>query len=278
MKTSTKQIHPGTFFLLTFLLSWIIWIPLDLSHFGIGPLSIPEGISNIVRLLGVLMPATVALILTGWSSGREGLQSLLNRLTIWRVGGKWWAAATLIQPALLLLAALAYNLIVSKPPLSPVPIGSMAALFVTCIFLLIAALGEEIGWRGVALPTLQGRYSALASSVILGLLWGAWHIPFWLLMDTIDQFGSMYLALNFLLLPLTFFITWIFNHTRSSLLMPVILHLTFNIVNTVLLPVTSYLTAFAFFIILNWLAVLPILRRLSPDVLPEADFIPSNTT
>jgi hypothetical protein len=53
------------FFGLTYLLSWLIWIPLDLSHFGIGPFSIPEATSNFIRLFGVLMPAVTALILAG---------------------------------------------------------------------------------------------------------------------------------------------------------------------------------------------------------------------
>jgi membrane protease YdiL (CAAX protease family) len=273
MEKSRQQVRPSTFFLLTYLLSWLIWIPLDLAHFGIGGLSIPEGASNTVRLLGVLMPAVAALILTGLRSGREGLRGLLKRLTIWRVGWKWWAAATMIQPVLLILAALVYNLLLGQPPVTPIPIDSVSAFIITVIFLLIAALGEEIGWRGVALPSLQVRNSALVSSIILGLLWGAWHIPFWLLMDTFDQFGGLYLVLNFLLLPLTFFITWIFNHTHSSLLMPVVLHLAFNIVNTILLPVTLNVTAFGLFIALNWLAMIPILSRLGHDTRFEGNVV-----
>jgi uncharacterized protein len=262
MGRSISMLH---FFGLTYLLSWMIWIPLTLSHFGIGPLHIPEGISAIVRLFGVLMPSVAAMILTWRAAGSAEVKKLLGRLKIWRVGWGWWAAAALVQPALLLLTALVYNLFWGNPPVTPSPIGSASALIVNVFFLLIATLGEEIGWRGVALPGLQAKHTALVASLVLGLLTAVWHIPFWLLLDTFDQFGINYIILNFLMiLPLTFYLTWIFNHTQSSLLMAVALHVTFNIVNTALLPVTINIGAFSLFIILEWILALLIIRRLEP--------------
>lgn len=265
MNISTRYVRPLTYFLLTYLLSWLIWIPLDLSHFGIGPLHIPEGTSSIIRLLGVLMPATAALILSRRSGGRQAVHTLLQRLTLWKVGWKWYIAGLVLQPGLLILAGLAYNFFGGKPTVTPLPLGSAVGFIVNVVFLLLATLGEEIGWRGVALPALQLRRSAFISSAILGLLWGAWHIPFWLLLDTFDQFGSLYLLLNFLLvLPMSFFITWVFNHSRSSLLLPVLFHVTFNIINTALLPVTINIQAFVLFIVLEWIVVLLVIRRLEP--------------
>ena len=147
---------------------------------------------------------------------------------------------------------------------------SGVAFFITVIFLLLATLGEEIGWRGVALPALQARQTALVSSIILGLLWATWHIPFWLLLDTFDQFGILYLGMNFLLIfPMTFYITWFFNHTKSSLFMPVLFHVTFNIVNTALLPVTTNIQAFGLFIAIEWIVTALIIRRLEPEIEPH---------
>ncbi len=88
-------VSPLKFFLLTFLLSWLIWIPLDLSHFGIGPFSIPETTSTFVRLLGVLMPVTAGIILTGRSGGRAAIRALLARLAI-RLGASGAEVAGLI--------------------------------------------------------------------------------------------------------------------------------------------------------------------------------------
>lgn len=263
MRSNTNRVHPLAFFLLTFALSWLIWIPLALSHFGIGPLQIPEGISGIVRLLGVLMPAVAALWLTACAGGREAVRSLWKRLALWRVDWRWWLAAVVGAPVLLVASGLLYNWFGGNPPVMPEPLAEPVAFVVNIIFLALATLGEEIGWRGVALPALQQRHSALKASVILGLLWAAWHLPFWLLLDTFDQFGVGYLALNFLLaLPMTVYITWFFNHSQASLLLPVAFHLSFNLVNVIWLPVTINVDAFALFIVMLWIVALWILPRL----------------
>ena len=260
-------VKPIKFFALTFALSWSIWIPLTLSHFGVGPFHIAESTSNIVRLLGVLMPAVSAIILTAHIGGRSALLNLFSCLVFWRVHWKWWLAAVAGQPILLGLAALIYNLTASDWTIVPEAPASYVVFIVNVIILLIATLGEEIGWRGVALPGLQQQHSAFRSSLILGLLWAAWHIPFWLLLDSFDQFGSSYLLLNFLfVLPLTFYITWFFNHSSQSVLLAVMLHLTFNIVNTILLPVTINPGAFVIFGALEWIVAILIIKHLEPDV------------
>jgi uncharacterized protein len=256
-------VRPLTFFVLTFLLSWLIWIPLTFSHFSIGPLHIPEGTSSIVQLLGVLMPAVAGLLLTTLAGRRNAVQSLLGRLTLWRVGWRWWLAAVVVVPAVLVTSGLIHNWLWGLPPVTPAPMVAPVVLVVNVIFLALATLGEEIGWRGVALPALQQRYNPLAASVILGLLWATWHIPFWLLIDTLAQFGIGYFALNFAMaLPLTVVITWFFNHSRGSLLLPLVFHLTFNLVNVVWLPVTSSTGAFGVFIVSLWLVALLILPGL----------------
>jgi membrane protease YdiL (CAAX protease family) len=217
-------------------------------------------------LLGVLMPATCALVLTARAGGRGAVRVLLGRLGIWRVGWTWWGVAALLQPALLILCGLAYNGLGGQPPVTPVAV-ELVSFIVNAVFLLLATLGEEIGWRGVALPALQQRHSALVASIILGLLWASWHLPFWLLMDTFTQYGIGYLALNFLLiLPSTLYITWFYNHGRASLLLPVAFHVVFNIVNVAWLPVTSSLVPFGVFIALQWVIAILLVRRLEPAV------------
>ena len=256
----TTPVPPSRFFSLTFLLSWLIWIPLTLSHFGIA-FNIPESTSAVVRLLGVLMPAASALLLTAISGGKDALQRLLSRLMVWRVGWTWWSAAALVYPLLLTASALIHNCF-SPSHVTPVPQG-FAALLVNTILLSIAVLGEEIGWHGIALPALQQKYSALVSSLILGLLCGLWHLPFWLLLDTFDSFGILYLGLNLILVfPLIFYSTWFFNHSKYSILLPVVFHLTFNIVNTALLPVTINLGAFGILLAFGWIIAFLILPHL----------------
>lgn len=259
-------VPPGRFFALAFVLSWLIWIPLALSHYGIL-FNIPESVSSVVRLLGVLMPAVSALVLTAASGEKGALRLLLGRLAAWRVGWRWWGAAGLVYPLLLAAVAGLNNLI--SPLKVAVTRQDPVSLAVNILFLLLAVLGEEIGWHGVALPAVQQRRSPISSSWILGLCWGIWHVPFWLLLDTTDQFGLIYLALNVaFVFPMTFFSTWFFNHSRYSLLLPVVFHLTFNIVNTALLPVTLNLGAFVMLVAAAWavmLLVLPGLRAAPAD-------------
>lgn len=262
MPVAITGVRPRTFFATTFLLSWLIWIPLVASRFGLGPLEIPAGTSSLLGLLGVLMPATVAVVLTARGEGRAGLGRLFGRLRIWRVGWRWWAAAVVVPTGLLVAIGLAWGWAGGKPPIEVVDIAA-GAVVVNIVFLAIASLGEEIGWRGVALPGLQQRSTALRASIVLGLLWATWHLPFWLLQDSYDQFGAGYLALNFLLVvPSTIYITWFFNHTRFSILLPVAFHVAFNAVNVAWLPVTGVIVPFALLIAAEWVLAALVVRRL----------------
>jgi uncharacterized protein len=262
------NIRLTTFFVVTFLLSWLIWTPLDLSHFGIGQFQIAESTSGIVRLLGVLIPSIVAMVLAARSK-HGGIRILLSQLKVWRTGWRWWGAAAVVQPVILVITALVYNGWANKA-ITNVPWVSLSSFIVNVFFLFVATFGEEIGWRGLALPVLERRYTALKSSVILGFLWATWHVPFWLLLDTYTQFGVVYLVLNYLfVLSGTFYITWFYNHGRFSLLLPVIFHITFNIVNVAWLPVTSNLVAFGIVIVINLVIVFIILKRLEPAGMRE---------
>lgn len=259
---SFQYITPLRFFLLTFILSWLIWIPLTLSHFNLGPFEISEDISSIIRLLGVLMPMVSALLLTAIYGGRPAILSLLSRLKIWRVSWKWWIAVVLVFPALLILAGVLYNRFSDQPSISHLPITA-AVLLANIIFLSIASLGEEIGWRGVALPALLKRYNPLTASAILGIVWATWHLPFWILIDTLSQFGAGYFVLNYIfIVPTTFYITWVFINSKGSLLLPVVLHLVFNIVNVAIFPVTSTTDSFAVFVGLQLVLMFVIISKL----------------
>ena len=265
MRPPAPAATPTRFFVVTFIVSWVIWLPLVFSRLGAIPIDIPDGTRNAVALLGVLTPAIVALWLTAKSGGRTALKALLSRLIIWKTGLRWWGAAMLVWPALLVLTALVYNWLWHNPNIDVVEFTSVAALLVSIIFLLIATLGEEIGWRGVALPGLEQRHSAVRSSTILGLAWACWHIPYWLLQSTYTDFGIAYLGLSFVYVVAgTFYITWFYNHGRFSLLLPVVFHLSYNIVNVAWLPVTMNIGAFAFLVALQLLLTALLVRRLEP--------------
>jgi hypothetical protein len=86
-----------------------------------------------------------------------------------------------------------------------------------------SAMGEELGWRGYALPQLQARYSALYASIILGLLWGIWHLPlYWTAGNARTTMSVGWLLAGLVLEAILY--TWVFNHTKGSLLLALLFH------------------------------------------------------
>ena len=97
-----------------------------------------------------------------------------------------------------------------------------------------SALGEELGWRGFALPRMQARNSALKASLIIGILWGCWHLPLWLTgteSHPISLFGPFVVAV----IASSVIYTWLYNNTGGSLLIIVLYHAASNLPITVLI-------------------------------------------
>ncbi|MDZ4180606.1 MAG: CPBP family intramembrane glutamic endopeptidase [Coriobacteriia bacterium] len=210
-------------------------IDTSLSQDALVPLALP----------GVLMPSIAALILVARQPASGGARALLGRLLIWRVGW-WWAFVVLLQPAVIGLTVLLVKALDWGEPVRMTYPTSFGALLTSVVFLLIAATGEEVGWRGYALPALQAKHTPLAASVILGLAAATWHLPYWVLQGIVETYGLGYFVLNYLfVVALTIQLTWIFNRTRSSILIAIAFHVVFNTLNIGLLPVTSSVPAFA---------------------------------
>src|SRR5215216_3905801 len=115
-----------------------------------------------------------------------------------------------------------------QPPSLGALIGALPMVLIMFVYMMIfVALGEEVGWRGYALPALQARYSALFSSVILGMMWAFWHLPLFLNPDTFYSNLPFGLWLAYLI-PFTILITWVFNSTGGSVLMAMIVHAVMN--------------------------------------------------
>jgi membrane protease YdiL (CAAX protease family) len=90
-------------------------------------------------------------------------------------------------------------------------------------------MGEELGWRGTALPRLLTRWNALISSIILGVLWGLYHLPSFLLSGLPLKNAPL---IPFMLgaLAITILVTWTFNHTNGSLIPVFLYHFSFNLI------------------------------------------------
>ena len=171
--------HPLVFFFIfAYAGTWLLEMPYVLSEDGSGllPFSSP--------VLGWMMPVSIftgpflaAFIMTGATEGRAGIRRLLRRFVLWRVGLGWYLFALIGIPLILVLSVIvmpgALASFQGLAPLDPLP---LLALFVY-IFFLGGPVGEELGWRGFALPRLQSLHGPLVGSLILGVLWGLWHLP-----------------------------------------------------------------------------------------------------
>jgi len=151
------------------------------------------------------------------AEGKPGVKDLLGRILRWRVGVRWYAIAVGL-PVVLTLAAAGAHLLLGAPP--ALRLGRLSVLE-PVIFVLV--VGEELSWRGYALPRLLARRSALAASLILGLLWGVWHLPTFLVPGA-PQYGLPLPAFVLLTMAYSVLFTWIYIHTKGSVLIATVLH------------------------------------------------------
>jgi uncharacterized protein len=240
------------YFILAFLISWSIWIPLALNHYGLLPVRLTEPLASIAPLFGTLGPAIAASLIALLAGAKPGLKELWGQIAIWRVKWTWYVAASLVFPVLVFVVAWIYSLLPGARPL-PYQGLSLSGILTLVVALVISVTGEEVGWRGFALPQLQKRRSALQASLLLGTLHTLWHLPFWTALGELTLFGWPYWILSwFWVLALSIYITWIMNNTGNSLLLAFLLHWSMNAVMVGFLPITTVVPAYILFIVIAW--------------------------
>src|SRR5919107_2036442 len=172
-------------------------------------------------------PLVAALIVIPVTQGVAGLKVLGLRMFRWRVRWYWYAVAIGLPLAVVAVVA-GLNVALGASAPSMVQFSSVSAILLFFGVRLInpgdGALGEEPGWRGFALPGLQGSgLSPLVSTLILGMLVTGWHVPILFLEE-----GGLQpsIIVGFLLgtLAVTFWYTWLFNRTGGSVLMTLVSH------------------------------------------------------
>ncbi len=214
---------PLMYFVIAFVFTGFLWTLAALGARDVIP-TLPG-----LTVIGTLGPLVAAVILTAQESGRAGLRSLLGRIVRWRVAPVWYGVV-LLGPILLYLVGLALEVIFlsGRPPSLGALIGVLPTLVIVAVYMVVfVALGEEVGWRGYALPALQARYGALVSSVILGVLWALWHLPVFFNPDTHYSNLPFVIQLAFQI-PVAILFTWVFNSTGGSVLMAILLHAVLN--------------------------------------------------
>ncbi len=220
---TTTSAFPLTFVVVAFVFSWAFWLLAMLEARGlISSLPLPA------LFLGAFGPMVAAVTISAREGGRAGLRSLLGRIVRWRVAPFWYGVA-LLGPIVLQLVAMALHVVLGgRPPDLSAMFGMLPTVLVSFVYMLIqVGIGEEVGWRGYALPKLQAGYSALHSSVILGVIWTLWHLPLFFNPATGYSITPFWAFLVFML-PVSILITWVFNSTGGSVLIIMILHAMLN--------------------------------------------------
>ena len=224
--------------LLMFALTW----PIDLANSGFMPFQVSPVLAIFVGYGLVL----ATLLITGLTLGSQGVTALLKRFLIWRVGWKWYLVAFLLMPSMQFVAVL-LSAAVRQSPLDFSTVyafkifgPSVNLILLIVPFFLFDALanGEEIAWRGYVLPRVQANHSALLSSLIVGMIWGIWHLP---------KFLSHWDTLTFVffmagITARAVLYTWLYNNTKGSLLLTTIFHAAGN-TGGILLPVAITATS-----------------------------------
>src|SRR5215203_3345876 len=174
--------HPLVFFfVLAYAGTWLFELPYVLSEYGAGLLPTSSPVLLWTSPVSIFMgPFLAAFVMTGATEGREGVRRLLRRFVLWRVGLRWYLFALIGLPAILVLGAIVLpGALASFQGLGPTIVTTYLYFF-AYIFFIGGGLNEEPGWRGFALPRLQRLHGPLVGSLILGPLWGLWHLPlFW---------------------------------------------------------------------------------------------------
>ena len=245
----TLKRHPvPAYFVLAYALSWACWVPLAIAR---SWASFPFIVFAVV---GNGMPSLLGIALTALVSGKAGLAELFGRLGRARAPLIWYTVVLLLIPALWLAAA-------GIPAL----LGLATITFAFSGFAVLggvsAALMEELGWRGFALPRMQARRLAFTASLLLGVLWTSWHLPLQIAMGLPLTVAGL-IPFFFSVLMLTAWavlFTWIYNNTNSSLFLMVLLHAVAYTTGAAIQP--SNWIGSALLLILAWATVTLVVAR-----------------
>ena len=230
LKVFVRNHAVATYFALTFAISWggaLVIIGGSGAMAGTAPTSDPRFIYAVLAMLAG--PSISSILLTAVLEGRDGVRALGSRALRWRVNARWHAVAILTAP-LLWLATLSILSLTSLEVLPAVVTNPDKAgpVLVGLAVALGAGVFEELGWTGFAIPQLQRRHGVFATGIIVGVLWGAWHLltnVFWASRVSAGELplsiflpASIASVLVGYLAAFRVLMVWVYDNTQSLLL------------------------------------------------------------
>lgn len=187
--------------------------------------------------LAVYAPAISAFIVVIHHGGAGGFRRFLKRLLLWRCSPAWYAFLIIGIPMLFFGGSALKGNLFSEP----FPFFSFQTFVVALLFMTIKGPVEEFGWRGLALPLLQRRFTPFWAGLILGVIWGLWHFPAFLLGGT-PQSAWSFTPFFVGSVAVSVIVTQLFNASRGSILLPALLH--FQLINPIWPDAQPYDTPF----------------------------------
>lgn len=227
------------FFVLAFAFTWSRWLPEAAAGRGWLNVDIPFWLV----LLAGYGPLLAALLVTALTDGWPGIKDLGARLVRWRVAPRVYLIILLLPVFMQSVGILLHSLVTGRPiVLAPDRQPWIELLsFFPLLFLGFDGIGEEVGWRGFALPRLLARHSPLIASLILGIIWGVWHLAYALAPGGfLSETPFYYVVAN--TIGLSILHTWIFAQARGSIFTAILFHAWNNTLSLFLanwLPITS---------------------------------------
>ena len=223
-----RQHQVVAYVILTFLFTWLCW--------SISFTSSNQSISGVFRIVGSFMPSVVAVTFSACFFGKRGMKELLKKIIVWKISPLYYvfaifytAASVFIPSFICTMLGLDYRVYFGTQ-LAGISLTSPFMVF-ACFFAVMffgGPVGEELGWRGFVLPRLQKRFSPITASIIIGVIWSCWHIPMFLVHA--EGYDISFIRYLFETIWLAILFTWLYNHTKGSLLIPILFHSVDNFV------------------------------------------------
>ena len=268
------------FFILSYALSWLYMIPSAMYSHNLLSNPPPTFLSYIAAYGPALSSITTVIIFN-----KKEMGGVFSRIIIWRVHLKWYLIALLLQPAFMLVALGLSYLLNFAPDFEHAMIFTIgdavtlenmfASLLPFLLLQMISVLGEEIGWRGYALPTLLSSNGWFKSGLILGGLWAVWHVPLFITAGSVQSgMSPIWYFIDLMASSLIF--VWLFLRTKGSVLIATLLHASINTF-AIFLPIVpmrgASLMPFIILVTLKWgfVALIVFLQQLQKHVRYEKE-------
>jgi membrane protease YdiL (CAAX protease family) len=224
---------PFLFFALTIPISWLIWLPGVLQTFDLLPIPLDDSIFVILNVIGGAMPTILGLLLYYRENGMQKVKQVLIRGADPRkIGRGWWLVLLILIP--IINASALFLGILSGGPVPELAViqqwWMIPILFIVGFIPISNAFREEFGWRGYATEHLQSRRDALVTSIIIGLVWGLWHLPLRYFPGGVEVYSNIPIwAFMINTTTISIMMTWLYNNNSGSILTAVVFHVMLNL-------------------------------------------------